>query len=108
MRYKNIQIGISIYTYLSIYLDRYIDNIDDVNIDLDVLIDYLAQVKNITKFKVGIDTFLKTSFTSRILYYLPTFMRLEGPELIIKVSHKLYAQAVSKRVIPSNPETRQK
>ena len=53
-----------IYLYLSIYLARYIDNTDDVNIDtnidMNVGID-VPQVKNIVKFKLGIDKFIKTN-----------------------------------------------
>lgn len=61
------------YLYLSIYLGRCRDDIDaintDINIDMyDMYVD-TSHVKNI-KFKVGICKFTKTSFTSRMLYYL--------------------------------------
>lgn len=65
------------YLFLSIYLDKYTDNIDamniDLNIDMNTAID-IFQVKNVNKFMVGIDKFMKTTFTCRKLSYLPTFI----------------------------------
>lgn len=65
------------FLYLSIYVDRHIDDIDamtiNINIDIDVDID-ISQLKNINKFEAVIDKFMKTSSTSRMLYYLPTFI----------------------------------
>lgn len=59
-----------IYLYLSIYLDIHTDDIDAMNIDLNIDIG-ISQVKNINKFEAGTDKFIKTSFTSSVLYYLP-------------------------------------
>lgn len=41
-----------------------------MNIDINIAIGIL-QVKNINKFEAGTDKFMKTSFTSSVLYYLP-------------------------------------
>ena len=63
--------------YLSMFLDRSIDLLDalniNINIDTDVALD-TPQVINVNKFKMEIDTFMKMSFTSGMLPYLPTFI----------------------------------
>lgn len=51
-------------------LDIHIDDIDAMNIDINIDI-CISQVKNINKFKAGTDKFMKTSFTSSVLYSLP-------------------------------------
>lgn len=65
-----MQVEISIYIYLSIHLARYIDNIDVVNIDrnIGINIDVLWD-KNIIKFKVRIDNFIKTNSPVRCITY---------------------------------------
>ena len=70
MRHENMQVEISIYIYLSIHLARYIDNIDVVNIDrnIGINIDVLWD-KNIIKFKVRIDNFIKTNSPVRCITY---------------------------------------
>lgn len=63
--------------YFCPYLDKSTDNIDamniDLNIDMSIAID-IFQVKNVNKFMVEIDKFMKTTFTCRKLSYLPTFI----------------------------------
>ena len=65
-----MQVEISIYIYLSIHLARYIYNIDVVNIDrnIGINIDVLWD-KNIIKFKVRIDNFIKTNSPVRCITY---------------------------------------
>lgn len=41
----------------------------DTNADIDTY-----QLKNVNKFKVGIDKLIKINFISRMLYYLPTLL----------------------------------
>lgn len=64
--------GRDIYIYLSIHLARYIDNIDVVNIDRNTGINVAIDVpwdKNIIKFKVRIDNFIKTNSPVRCITY---------------------------------------
>lgn len=104
-----MQVGISIYIHLSTYTDRYTD---DMNTDMDVDV-HITQVKNIDKFKVGLSKFVKTSFTSRILSYLPTCIlgwKAQGYLLgnLIDGSYPLGSTSCVRENYSRNPGTRQK